>query len=516
MRRLLTTALLAVATGQAQAAPPVVISARPDTVAVTIYRDPQRGENEIDRDTPGAFALIAETRTVELPSGVATVRFEGVAGGIVPQSAILFGTDPRERNRDAALLSQKGLVDAFTGQQVLVRRTDPATGKATEERATILSSADRLVIQTPRGAEAVYCSGLAQTLIYPDAPASLSARPVLTMTTREQPGGKATITLAYIATGFDWDATYVGTLAPDGKSLGLFAWLTMASADETSFNDATTSAVAGRINRSQDTRDDTGRQARADAENLSLRSECWPAGTTSDVAVPPLMLMAPPAPVAMAMLDGNIIVTARRRDERLANVPIAVTAVTENLGDLKLYRVPLPVTVAARSQKQVAFLNKPEIKGDLIYRSIVSDDDPELPQTVYRFVNRKADGLGEPFPAGKVVLYQDSPWGRQLIGQTTLTDKTTDEEVELVFGEASGVTVETTDTPLKKGTRHSLVLRNANPFSVRFELDFRNPQGIQARPSGGRTIQKPGKLLWQTTLPPNSERSATYEIVDRE
>ncbi|MBF5092904.1 MULTISPECIES: DUF4139 domain-containing protein [unclassified Novosphingobium] len=518
MRHLLTTALLAVAAGQAQAAPPVVISARPDAVAVTIYRDPERGDNAIDRDAPGAFALIAETRTVELPPGVATVRFEGVAGGIVPQSAILFGTNPRERNRDAALLSQKGLVDAFTGQQVLVRRTDPATGKVTEERATILSSADRLVIQTPRGAEAVYCSGLAQTLIYPNAPAALSAKPVLTMTTKEQPGGKATITLAYIATGFDWDATYVGTLAPDGKSLGLFAWLTMASADETSFVDANASAVAGRINRSQDTRDDTGRQAREDAGNLDRQSECWPAGTTSDLSVPSPVVMAPPAPMAMAMLGDdidNIIVTAQRRQERLANVPIAVTAVAENLGDLKLYRVPLPVTVAARSQKQVAFLNKPEIKGDLIYRSIVPDDDPELPQTVYRFVNRKADGLGEPFPAGKVILYQDSPWGRQLIGQTTLADKTTNEEVELVLGEASGVTVETTDTRLKKGTRYNLVMRNANPFPVRFELDFRNPPRILARPSAGRVIRKPGKMIWQTTLPPNSEQNTAYETADR-
>jgi hypothetical protein len=53
----------------------------------------------------------------------------------------------------------------------------------------------------------------------------------------------------------------------------------------------------------------------------------------------------------LAMID-NIIVTAQRRQERLANVPIAVTAVAENLGDLKLYRVPLPVTVAADRRRR--------------------------------------------------------------------------------------------------------------------------------------------------------------------
>lgn len=52
---------------------------------MTLYRDPDRGEGAIDRDEPSSFALIAETRTVTLPRGVATVRFEGVAGGIVPK-----------------------------------------------------------------------------------------------------------------------------------------------------------------------------------------------------------------------------------------------------------------------------------------------------------------------------------------------------------------------------------------------------------------------------------------------
>ncbi len=517
MRRLLIAAILMSAGGHAWGAQPVVFSAQPDAVAVTIYRDPDRGERAIDRNNPGAFALIVETRTVDLPPGVVTVRFEGVAGGIVPQSAILFGSDPRERNRDAALISQKGLVDAFTGQHVLLRRTDPATGKQTEERATILSSADRLVIRTPRGAEAVYCTGLNQTLIYPEAPATLSAKPVLTMTTKDQPGGKAAITLAYIATGFDWDATYVGTLSPDGSALGLFAWLTMASADETSFVDATTSAVAGKINRSDNTRDDSGAQAREDAKRLNVRAQCWPAGTTSDIPgrshrdlpLPP----AAPAPMAMEMFD-SIVVTAMRREEHFGGAPIAVVASAENLGDLKLYRIPVPVTVAARSQKQVAFLNKTAIKGALIYRSIIWGSEPEDPQLVYRFTNSKADGLGEPFPAGKAIIYQDSPWGRQLIGETTIPDKTTDEEVELTLGDASGVTVDFDDIPTRTGNRYDLILRNANPFAVHFELEFRSRPDMALRKSPGRLIRKPGKSIWRTVLQPNSEQPISYEIED--
>ncbi|GFZ96463.1 MULTISPECIES: DUF4139 domain-containing protein [Sphingobium] len=489
----------------ARAQLPVVISSGPDKVAVTLYRDPERGEAPLDRDEPGAFALIAETRTVMLPPGEAVIRFEGVASGIVPQSAILFGAPPRERNRDAALLSQKGLVDAFTGQRVILRRTDPASGRTVEESATVRSAADRLVVTTMRGVEALYCSGLHQTLLYPGAPATLSAKPVLTMTTRDQPGGPATITLAYIATGFDWDATYVGTLAPHGQSLDLLGWLTLASADDTSFADATASAIAGRVNRSEDSRDDSGERAREEARYLNRFSACWPAGTTSDLGSGTPPPPAPP-PMAMMMAGEDIVVTAQRRQEGMlsAPAPVAVVARAENLGDLKLYRIPVPVTVAARAQKQVAFLVKQKVKGSLVYRTEMRWEEPDDPRMLFRFRNGRKDGLGDPLPAGRAVLYQDSPWGRMYVGESTTGDKTVDEEVEWSFAQASNLTLEPEQEEAGKGIlHHNLVVRNANPFPIRFEIDFPANGGRLFSGFSGRLTKKPGKQVWAMTVPAN-------------
>ena len=501
----------------ALAAPPIILSAAPDSVAVTLYRDPDRGEGAINRDDPTAFALIAETRTVTLPPGEVVVRFEGVAGGIVPQSAILFGTSPRERNRDAALLSQGGLVDAFTGQHVILRRTDPASGKVTEERATIRSAADRLVIDTPRGAEAVYCTGLNQTLIYPGAPATLSAKPVLSMTTKDQPGGKVTITLAYIATGFDWDATYVATLADDGKSMALFAWLTMASGDETSFVDATTAAVAGRVNRSAATRDDSGREARNRAAWLNRSSGCWPAGTTSDAYWPSPPPMHASPPMNMMMEADEIMVTGGMRMEaKSMAAPAAVVAVSEALGDLKLYRIPVPVTVAARSQKQVAFLQKERVSGQLVYHARVDGEEPGQPQMLFRFRNRKADGLGDPLPAGKAVVYQDSASGRMVVGESSLPDKAADEEVEMVFGEPANVTQmpEEIAGGGDKWSDYKVTIRNANPFAVRYEIDFPTGGGSRFLNLPGKLLAKPGKRVWAVTIPANGATSLTYRTTD--
>lgn len=512
----LLTAMAAPAAAQGQT--PVILSAAPDKVAVTIYRDPDRGSLPIDRDSPSAFALIAETRTVILPPGEVTVRFEGVASGIVPQSAILFGASPRERNRDAALLSQRGLVDAFTGQRVILRRTDPATGETVEETATVRSAADRLVMTTPRGVEALYCSGLSQTLIYPQAPATLSAKPVLSMLTRDQPGGTVTITLAYIATGFDWDATYVGTLTPDGSSLSLLGWLTMASSDDTSFPEATTAAVAGRVNRSEETRDDSGQVARRQASYLDRGYGCWPAETTSDLTQPPPP--APPPPMAVMFDRDDIVVTARRAEEHMAAVPIAVSAVAkaENLGDLKLYRIPLPVTVAARSQKQAAFLVKPHVRGDIIYRARATGGSTGDIEMLYRFRNGKKNGLGDPLPAGNFVLYQEGDLGRMYLGEARSADKAIDEEVELSFAAPANVTLEEeSGRPDARGViRHQTALRNANPFPIRFEMDFPLSDGHTYMPPEGRLVTKPGKRVWITQVPPNGIVRFTYRSSQRD
>src|SRR3712207_8448528 len=49
------------------------------------------------------YALITETRRVSIPAGESDIRFEGVAGGILPETAILGGLPAGgvEKNQDA-------------------------------------------------------------------------------------------------------------------------------------------------------------------------------------------------------------------------------------------------------------------------------------------------------------------------------------------------------------------------------------------------------------------------------
>ena len=493
-------------------AQPVITSGAPDKVGVTIYRDPNRSiDGTLNLENLQGFALISETRTVDLPPGVVTIRFEGVASGIVPQSALIFGADIREKNRDAALLSERSLLDAFTGQRVTLRRNDPATGAFTEEIATIRSGTAGVVVQTAKGFEPIYCSGLSNDLIFPNAPTGLSAKPTLSMTTKDQPGGRRTITLVYLSQRFDWQANYVGEFSADASELNLFAWLTMASSDDTSFVDAQAAAIAGKVNR-EGGEDDNG--ASDEEQALDRRYNCWPSREMM-LAPPPVMA---PAPMEVGLADGDIVVTAMRREALSQSAPMAVTAVNENLGDLKLYRIPVPVTVAARAQKQVAFLVKPRVKGAMIYRAQHAND-LETVQMLFRFKNSKANGLGEPLPAGKVALFQQGGDQRFLVGEASIADKANEEDVDLIFGSASNVTVESGDGEAggKNWESKQLKVRNANPTPIRFEAEFPvADESIAFSKFTGKMLARPGKLVWTVTVPANGTSTLDWRETEKD
>ena len=71
-----------------------VAASAPRDLSVTVYRAPSRGSGAMSLAYLAGFALISETRTVDLPAGVSRLRFEGVADGIEPASAILTGLPP--------------------------------------------------------------------------------------------------------------------------------------------------------------------------------------------------------------------------------------------------------------------------------------------------------------------------------------------------------------------------------------------------------------------------------------
>lgn len=537
MRRRLAALLLSLVPPSPGAAQQVVTSPAAEAISVTVYRDPGRRFDEaIELNWVGGYALITETRTVRLPAGESVIRFEGVAGTILPVSAVVSGL-PRplsEKNYDARLLSAGALVDASLGRQVHIRRTDRATGRTVETEAIIRSGPDGIVLQTSEGIEALRCTGLPETLVYREVPPDLSARPTLALRTKADVATTATLRLSYLAGQFDWQANYVAYLARDGKTIDLFAWLTLANGNDESFPAAQTQAVAGKIDRDEDDSD-----SGAEPVSPEIRLSCWPAGTTSDIpyAEPP----PPPAPGEYEMSGEDIVVTGmlQRRANLTSSMPITViSAQQEELGDLKLYRIPEPVTVAANAQKQVALLSKSRVPVERLVglgRDAADDDEDPIPlSTILRMKNLKERGLGLPLPSGSMAIFDQSGGRPMLAGETPIRDHAVGEDVELLVGTTPDVWLthrRVDEKPRKKRgrskagddgeddeyrrRRYEIVLSNARALPAVVELELWLYAGYRLIKPSRKLGVKNGSHLWRARVPANGRVSLGY-VVERE
>ena len=508
-----------------------VDASAPSARAVTIYRDPDRGEGEVmARDDPRGFAMISETRAVTLPPGESTIRFTGVAEGMVAVSVIVTGLPGGtiEKNRNADLLSPAALVDGTLGNRVRITRSNPATGAQQSESAIIRTRADGgLVLQTDAGFEAVRCAGIPERLEFPAVPAGLAADPVFSIDTQDASGGTYTVTLTYLAWGFDWDATYIATLHPgrraDDVRFDLTSWLTVLNDNAQSFADAQLLVVAGRLNVESDY------QALADApEGRPLQLTCYPLGSTAAGSPVPDYRHGPYPPAPMMMeADGAIVVTAMRREAAYMDSPMAVGAISEealaseeDLGDLKLYRVPMPVTVAAQGLKQVAFLDRRGVEGRLLYTAGCwaypwqSADQSAPAQMLLETVNDRAHGLGVALPTGAVAVYERGERGELLVGEQRLRDYASGQDVELHLGPSAQVStrcerVRAFDEKSGRWGAMRATFTNANPRPVTLRLYLGATGDFQLR--GIRTRLKDGGQVAEITVPANGERVVEWE-----
>lgn len=500
---------------------PEIISPRPESVAVTIYRDPQRGQGGgMNLGYLNGFAVVTEKRTVSVPAGPATIRFAGVAEGMVAVSAVVRGLPGGivEQNRDKKLLSPGALVDGTLGNRVTLKRTDPATGKVVEQPAVIRSgSQGALVVQTEAGIEALQCSGLPEKVIYETLPGGLFATPVLSVDTVSPRAATVEVTLTYLAAGFDWNADYVVKLGADGKSLDLFSWLTLANGNAESFVDAELLVIAGTLNIAKPMRNLADRP-----QATSLYIQCWPRGSTADgiddIPPPP----PPPPPMAMApsaMRTRTGAVRAEAMDAIIVTGAYIPEAQLEELGDLKLYRVPFRSTVAAKGQKQVKLLSKANVPARLVYRGNAmgyGEGEPRPLQIELRMDNKTASGLGLPLPSGRVAVFDGSRDNRQngglLIGQGRMRDYAVGQEVKFTIGQSDAVQLAAESLPGGKNFEaRKLVLTNANADPITAEIDLAQVADTDIRKASGKLIRKDGKHVWQVTVPANDMATISYQ-----
>lgn len=495
---------------------------KPSDVSVTVYRAPYRDSGSIDLDNLKGFALISETRIVHLPAGLSRLRFEGVADGIEPASAIVtgLGGDVIEKNREGKLLSPSALIAAAVGKTTTLLRTNKKTGKLTRAPGTIRSDAGGgVVFESAEGIEALRCSGLPETFSFAGT-TDLAATPTLSVMVRRSVPVTRSVTLSYLAQEFDWAADYMATVSNDGTTMDLGAWVTLANGNGIGFPAARTQVVAGRLNR------ESGAIEPIDAGGPIL-AQCWPRGSTSDA---PAYLQ-----VERQFKRSAVATTAMAPAAALAEFMTSAgkKVVEEQLGDLKLYRVPDRTTVASRQSKQVRLLDKSAVPISFVYSADLAANQPieTRASRLLRTKNTAENHLGLPLPSGRVAVFSMRGGEKLLQRESNLNDLAVDEEVELDLGESAdvSVTVANESTHIDPATARLLPLvpgvvlrsvqvdevtrvdvRNARASEIHFELRLRLPAGGRVVRADRPLGNKNGRPIFRLTIP--AEQTATMRF----
>jgi hypothetical protein len=301
----------------------------------------------------------------------------------------------------------------------------------------------------------------------------------------------AQVTLSYLARSFDWAANYTATLSPDARTLDLGAWVTLANGNAVSFPDSSVAVVAGRLNREA-----------SEPEPLdhgsSIVAQCWPRKTTSDIPYTP----PPPRegdedkPYGLEVYD--------RMFKRAVSGELEPEAEEEQLGDLKLYRVPWRTSLNAAQMKQVRLLDREHVPVELLHvAELAANEQTEVApaRRVLHTLNDSAHHLGIPLPAGRIDTFIEHDGTPLLLEQAPLRDIAVGEELEIRAGEALDVQVGTVlekttinssrvrELPLLPGVVHlrraerdevhRIEIENASSRDIVFEARLRLPDGAQ-------------------------------------
>lgn len=199
--------------------------------------------------------------------------------------------------------------------------------------------------------------------------------------------------------------------------------------------------------------------------------------------------------------------------------PISVMsaeAVQEQLGDLKLYRIPRRTTVAAMQMKQSRLLERSAVGIELYYTSGIYIRNAYGPwfeptRAMLRTRNDKQHALGLPLPAG-VFLIDQFQFGRPMVlAEPALRDTAMDEKIELEIGTVSDVTIEhrcLKDEHPKYTMRTTI--SNAGATPIQFELTIENDVNMKVIDSTVPVIERDGVRMMVVTVPAESSVVLTY------
>lgn len=462
----------------------LIIASTPQATEITIYNQ--------------GFALVKESRSIDLRKGRQSVQIEDVASQIDPTSVGFRSvTDPNgmvvlEQNYQFDLISPVAILNKSVGQRVSIRRIVGNTYQTVE--GVLLSAPTSMTPDLSGNQQATYNGMVIRAddgsivldpvgeVSVKRVPDGLISRPTLLWDVDAGKAGSHAIELSYITNGIRWDAAYVLTLASVEGTADLQGWVTVNNQAGATFADAKLKLLAGDVNR---------------APNSSPRD---------------MMMKESRAPGAAGGFQ------------------------EETLFEYHLYTLQRPATIRQREIKQLALL---EGKGIGVKKRLIVDsmqgfgtyypNEGEIgtgvlrPQVRIEFDNSEKNSLGMPLPMGKFRVFQrDKSGSVQMLGEDAIQHTPKNERVSLVVGRSFDVVAE------RKRTNFTRISQNAARET--FSVQVRNRKEIAEQvtllerhwgdwkvTSKSDPFDKPDSntMQFELMLKPNEVKTVTYTVETR-
>ena len=505
------------------------VSPRADQTALVLYRfrpldtsraleDMRNGDGRL-RDQ--GLAMIVETRTVDVPVGEGIIRFEGLASGIVPETAVLEGLPGGVLEQNAAfeVLTPGGLLQHSVGDVIQVVRVDRQTGAETTVPAIVRSGAQGTVLEIDGRLEPLSCQGLTQRLIFDRIPEELGETPTLSVRTRSATAGRHVVRLAYLTFGLSWSADYVARLAPDGRTMDIDGWITLMNQGGNSYADVPVQMVAGNLNLDYET----------DAVEPVAAIEtpdCWPMDTTTSGAAPLRLQVRAPVADYLATLPALSNSTLETQIDEVVVTGSRIIAPLAELGDYKIYSLPERTDLNARQAKQIRFFDQSGVSFARTYSARLDMDevDPPSIHLLLRLNNTAEDGLGVPMPGGGISLMEAQDGVTLLTGQASFLDRGEGTPLDLAFGEAMDIGIDYELRDGREWTRGEVSTRRVTveatltndkawPVEIEIASGWSHRPGFRVvRESQRSLINASGTRVWRVQMPANGTRTLEFTV----
>ena len=197
------------------------------------------------------LGVVKETRLVNLPQGILTLRFTDVPGRIDPATvnlkSLVEAASLRvlEQNFEYDLVSQQKLLEKFVGQKVDLVWLNPDTKKEEAVEATLLSTQGGNIFQIGDKISL----GHPGRIVLSKIPEGLSLKPALFWLLDNKLAGAQRLEVTYLTSGINWKADYLAILNPADTLLDLTGSVTIENRSGAGYRNAVLRLVAGDVRR---------------------------------------------------------------------------------------------------------------------------------------------------------------------------------------------------------------------------------------------------------------------------